>query len=120
MSQPIIKLLLIAAVLIFGLAVFRGGRQASYRLLWRIYGILVAAAALLSILFPNSVTRLANSVGVQRGADLLLYLLVVTFMFVSVALFRRLSELEQRSVKLARLLALHEVAIADRSEGRSA
>ena len=51
-------------------------------------------------------TRIANEVGVGRGADLLLYTLVVTFMLVSVVLFRRLAALERRYTQLARTIAV--------------
>jgi hypothetical protein len=47
-------------------------------------------------------------VGVGRGADLVLYALVVTFMLVSVVLFRRLEQLERRYTQLARTLAVQE------------
>ncbi len=69
---------------------------------------MVAGAAVLSVLFPNSLTRLAESVGVGRGADLLLYVLVVTFMLVSVALFRRLTVMERRYTALARSMAIQD------------
>ena len=44
----------------------------------------------MSIVFPDILTRIGKLVGVGRGTDLLLYILVVTFLLVSVILFRRL------------------------------
>lgn len=116
MSQPLIKLLLLAAVLVFGYLAFRGSRKASYRLLWRAYGVLVVLAAGFSILMPDSLTELANVVGVRRGADLVLYVFVVTFMFVAVTLFRKVGELERRYVELVRTIAVNE-AVARRDSG---
>jgi hypothetical protein len=77
--------------------------------------VLVVAAAGISVLFPNALTRVAELVGVGRGADLLLYVLVVTFMLVSVVLFRRIGALERRYTALARAVAVAE-AISDRTE----
>ena len=116
MSQPLIKLFLLGAVLVFGYLAFRGSRKASYRLLWRAYGVLVVLAAGFSILMPDSLTELANIVGVRRGADLVLYVFVVTFMFVAVTLFRKVGELERRYVELVRTIAVNE-AVARRDSG---
>jgi hypothetical protein len=54
----------------------------------------------------------AKLVGVGRGADLLLYLLVVAFMLITVILFRRLSDLERKYVVLARTLAIRDARAA--------
>lgn len=106
MTLPLIKILLLVAICGVGLVAFRGGRRASYRLLWRLYGVVVVAAAAVTVLYPDSLTRVARVVGVGRGADLLLYLLVVTFMLSSVVLFRRVGDLERRYTELARTIAL--------------
>ena len=108
MTLPLIKILLLGAIVLFAVLAFRGGSRASYRLLWRGYGVMVAAAAVLAVLFPDSLTRLAEVVGVGRGADLLLYVLVVTFLLTSVVLVRRVSALERRYVELSRALALQQ------------
>jgi len=117
MSLPLIKILLLAGIAVFAVLAFRGSRRASYRLLWRGYGVLVALAAVLSVLYPNSLTEIAELVGVGRGADLVLYVLVVTFMLTSVVLFRRIGVLERRYVELARAMALREATIPPDEEG---
>lgn len=108
MTLPLIKILLLGGIVLFAVLAFRGGSRASYRLLWRGYGVMVAAAAVLAVLFPDSLTRLAELVGVGRGADLLLYVLVVTFLLTSVVLLRRVSTLERRYVELSRAMALQQ------------
>jgi small membrane protein len=110
MSQPIIKLLLLAAIALVALFALRGSTKAVHRILWRAYvvGILLAAAA--SVLFPGILVWLAKLVGVGRGTDLLLYILVITFLFVSVILFRRLDALERRYVGLARAVAIQQAS----------
>jgi hypothetical protein len=114
MTQPTIKLILLAAIAVIGWYSLRGGSRVLHRVIWRGYVVLILIAAVLSILFPGGLTWLAHRVGVGRGADLLLYVLVVTFGLVSVILFRRLDALERRYVVLARAVAVQE-AVQDRS-----
>lgn len=115
MTQPIIKLLLLAAIAVVGWYSLRGGQRALHRVIWRAYVVGILVAAVLSTLFPQWLTWLANRVGVGRGADLLLYVLVVTFGLVSVILFRRLDTLERKYVALARSVAIAEAAQDERA-----
>jgi small membrane protein len=69
-----------------------------------------------SVLFPGIVTWVAEQVGVGRGTDLLLYILVVAFMLVAVVLFRRIAELERKYVDLARVIAIGDARAADTVE----
>jgi hypothetical protein len=107
-AVTLIKLLLLAAIVVVGLLAFRGSQRPIHKVIWRAYVVLVLVAAALAVIFPDSLTQLANEVGVGRGADLVLYLLVVTFMLVSVVLFRRLSALERRYTQLARVIAVRD------------
>lgn len=104
--MPLIKILLLIGIAFVSLAALRGGSSAGHRAFWRLAGFLVLLAGALSVLFPDTLTSVANALGVQRGTDLLLYVAVVTFMLTTVIMFRRLNELEQRYVALARRIAL--------------
>jgi hypothetical protein len=86
---------------------------------WRGFVCLALAGAALSVVFPNSLSWIANKVGVGRGADLLLYMLTTAFMLVSVVLFRRLADLERKYVTLARTLAIREARGEGDREARS-
>lgn len=108
MSQPLIKLLLLSGIFTFGILAMRSRQTAGHRAFWRLSGLVVVVLAALSVLFPNALTAVAHIVGVDRGTDLLLYILVVAFMLVVVILFRRLAELEQRYVQLVRTVALDQ------------
>jgi small membrane protein len=110
MTQPTIKLLLLAAIALIAWYALRGGTRALHRVIWRGYVVLTLVAAVVCILFPGTLTWLAHQVGVGRGADLLLYVMVVTFGLVLVMVFRRLDVLERRYVQLARLAAIHEAS----------
>lgn len=117
--MTVIKLLLLAAIVVFALLAFRGSRRAIHKVLWRAYVVLVVLAAGVSVVYPDGLTTIAELVGVGRGADLLLYVLVVTFMLVSVVLFRRIGELERRYADVVRNLALQEALIPPRQSDRA-
>jgi hypothetical protein len=115
MTQPIIKLVLLAAIAVVALFALRGSTRAFHRVVWRGFVLGGVVAAALSGLFPGDLSWIAHKVGVGRGADLVLYILVVSFMLVSVILFRRMADLERRYVVLARALAIRE---AEELEGQ--
>jgi hypothetical protein len=116
--MTLIKILLLAAILAVGLLAFRGSKRAIHKVLWRGYVVVVLVAAAFAVVFPDMLTRLAHQVGVGRGADLVLYVMAVTFMLVSVVLFRRITELERRYTQLARALAVRD-ALSEQTPAQS-
>jgi hypothetical protein len=104
----IIKLILLASLAGAALLLIRGKRSALNLLLRRSLTLVVILVGGAAVLFPGAVTEVAQAVGVGRGTDLVLYLLCVTFLFVTIALYLRLNEMHDRYVELARQLALHE------------
>ena len=85
----------------------RGARAQAIR---RLGLVLFASFAVVSILFPAFWSRIATFVGVGRGTDMVLYALVVAFLSFTVTTYLRFRDLENRYTKLARRLALDEVA----------
>lgn len=108
MSLILVKALLVAVIALSGFFALRGSRRAYHKVVWRSFMLLVIVVGVLSVLFPDSLTSVANALGVGRGADLVLYVAVVTFMLVAAVLYRRLAQLERRYVDLARLIALRD------------
>lgn len=104
----IIKILLIIGVIGAVAYALRGTNSSTHLAIRRIGGALFALVAVLSILFPLSVTRVANWVNVGRGTDLVLYVFVVAFLYVTVALYQRMHQLEQKIIELTRTLALQD------------
>lgn len=106
-----IQLILIA--LLAGLALAVWLNRGNAKLLNR---LIVGALALLGIfmvLAPDATTRLAEFVGVGRGADLLLYLAVIGFAFVSVLLYARLRQLEVALTQVVRAQAIENARAPD-------
>jgi small membrane protein len=108
MTQPLIKLFLLAGIALVGYYAVRGSRRAIHRVVWRGFVVVGLGAAVASVLFPDILTWIAEQVGVGRGTDLLLYITVIAFMLVSVVLFRRIADLERKYVVLAREVAVRE------------
>lgn len=63
------------------------------------------SAALVAIAQPELTTRFAHAVGDGRGADLVLYLFVVAFLFASFAFYSRSVKLKRQVTVLAGKLA---------------
>src|SRR3954463_9890495 len=104
----VIKIVLIAAALgLFGLFV-RSSRSVRTQAFKRIGFVVFLVLNLDAVLRPDDTTWLAHKVGVGRGADLVLYLLVVAFAFFSVNTFLRFRNRERRFTDLARSIALRD------------
>ena len=104
----IIKSILVAmilAVLVWGL---RHRDDVGHRAGRRLLVLVVAGFAILAVLAPSLTTRLAQSVGIGRGTDLLLYGLVVTFVFTTAGLYFRCRDIERRLVEISRAVALRD------------
>jgi len=98
----------IVVVIAIGVAAFvlarsRGARhQAIRRMLLMVF--VIAAAS--SVFVPEWWTKAANFVGIGRGTDLLLYLLVLVFLAFVATTYRRFRHLEGQQTELARSLAI--------------
>ncbi|TQK70597.1 MULTISPECIES: DUF2304 domain-containing protein [unclassified Nocardioides] len=111
----IIRIFLIASIAVASWWLLRhptGNRLA----LTRLAGMLVAAAAIVSVLAPSLVSDVAHRAGVEEGPHLLLYLLIVVFTFTSIAQAMRNRAIEHRVAELARAHALLQAAYAERCD----
>ena len=74
----------------------------------KILGVLLAVLAVTVVVFPDFSNDVAHSVGIGRGADLLLYLLTLAFGFGALSVYVKDKKEEQQIVLLARKVALLE------------
>lgn len=111
--MPAIKIILLLVVLCLIVWGFRNRQRTSMRAGVRVLALGVAGFAALAIAEPSITTRFANLIGVGRGADLLLYVAVVTFGVSTVGLYLRARQLEQRLNALARAFAINAAVLAD-------
>jgi hypothetical protein len=103
-----IQVLLILAVGVVALFLLRASAGVAHLAIRRVLLLVFALVAMVSILAPGWVTRLANLVGVGRGTDLLLYGLIVAFLGYTATSYRRFRQIERRLTELTRQIALDE------------
>ena len=72
----------------------------------KIIGIVFVMLAIFAVIFPNILNDFAHFLGVGRGADLLLYLLTLAFIFVGFSQYVSSRQEQKKFVKLARKVAL--------------
>ncbi|MCV7202946.1 hypothetical protein B7435_25350 [Mycolicibacterium peregrinum] len=111
-----IQALLIVAVLVL-LAYLLGSRRSARSKAWVKVGfVLFVAAGIYAILRPDDTTVVANWLGVDRGTDLMEYMLIIAFVFVTLSTYLRIKDLELRYARLARAVALQNVRVPADSE----
>jgi hypothetical protein len=80
--------------------------QRSTSLLLRLAVLSVVTTGVFFVWLPEQTTRLALTLGVGRGADLLLYLWVVITLALIVLLYLKIVQLSRKITELTRALAL--------------
>lgn len=101
-----IKVLLVAAALVLAVMLLRGRGRATHQAVLRLSGLVLVVLGITAVLFPDITVWAARLVGVRRGTDLVLYVAVVSFCFVTVMLYQRMHTLETQITSLARELTL--------------
>jgi hypothetical protein len=75
--------------------------------------VLFVVAAVYAIVRPNDTTVVANWLGVDRGADLLEYALIIAFLFTTMSTYMRFKDLELKYAQLARAVAIEGARVPD-------
>ncbi|MBS2533668.1 DUF2304 domain-containing protein [Catenulispora sp. NF23] len=104
----VIQIILIATAVVLFVFFIRSSHSVRTQAFKRIGFVIFLFLSLDAVLRPNDTTWLAHKVGVGRGADLLLYMLVAAFAFFAVNTFLRFRNLERRFTDLARAIALRD------------
>lgn len=108
-----IQVLLIASVVGLLFYLLRSRTNTKAKAWVKVGYILFVIAAVYAILRPDDTTVVANWLGVDRGADLLTYALVIAFVFTTLSTYLRFKELELRYARLARAVALQNARSPD-------
>ena len=109
----LIQILLVIAVAALTLYFLSNRRKARAKAGVKIGFVTFLVLAIFAVLFPDATTWVAQLVGVQRGTDLMLYVLIVAFVFVTVSSYLRFREQELRFARLARAVALSNAQAPD-------
>ena len=98
----IVQALLLATTILLVLYFLTNRRKAGVKLGF----VLLVLLAIWAVLRPDDVTVVAQAVGVARGTDLMLYVLIMAFGFTTLSTWIRFREQELRYAQLARAIAL--------------
>jgi hypothetical protein len=115
----LLQILAVLAIAVAAFVMLRGG-GARHQFIRRLLMMLFVIGAASSVFFPQIWTFAARLVGIGRGADLLLYFLVLTFLGFVASTYRRFRQLETNLTDLAREVALIRVAASQKDEQKSA
>jgi small membrane protein len=94
-----IQVLLLTGVFVIALYFFVRLRNVLFDL---VLLMLLIAAAVVFILFPNKASEIAHWLGVGRGADLVFYVSILLFWFIILKLYARIRRLEQTLTNIVR------------------
>jgi small membrane protein len=109
--QIILILAAVGALVYFVRRAHNVGMRASKRIAFFAFILLNICA----VLRPGDTTWIAQQIGVGRGTDLLLYLLVVAFVFGMTNTYLRQREISNHLTDLARAIALRDAEQANRN-----
>ena len=101
-----IQVLLIASVVLLLVYLLRSRRNAQSQAWVKVGYVLFVVAAIYAVVRPDDTTVVANWLGVDRGADLIEYALVIAFLFTTLSAYMRFKDLELRYAQWARAVAL--------------
>lgn len=104
----LIKIVLIAALSIFFLYFFGSSSKLRARAWQKIIILLLPLVGIASVLFPGLLDTIAQALGIGRGADLLLYFMIVIFLFFSARVYLKFREVSLKQDKIISRMALLE------------
>lgn len=112
-GQIVVKTVLIAVLVIVALLIIVPGRGARGSAIQKLALLVAIVAGILSVVFPNVTTHVANFLGIGRGVDLLLYALVVLFIAYALRTTIRIRRMDRNITVLARKIALLEANVRE-------
>lgn len=78
----------------------------------KLFAVAFCVLAIVTIIVPDTLTGVANMLGVGRGADLLLYLTAIGFVYATLDTRLRISDLDDRIAAVISDLALLRAEVA--------
>ena len=104
--MKLIQLILIIGLLVILISYFRWFRSA---VIDKLLIACILAAGIFLVVFPDLTNKLATTLGVGRGADLVFYLFIVAFCYLILLVYAKIRKLERQLAELARRQALMDV-----------
>ena len=110
-----IQALLILSIIALLVYLLRSRTSARTKAWVKVGAVLFVIAAVYAILRPDDTTVVANWLGVDRGADLMEYALIIAFVFTTLSTYMRFKDMELRQARLARAIALQNARVPEDS-----
>lgn len=107
----LIKFVLSAGVVLILVSFLRNRNAMRFQAGKKILLGLFVIACIVSIARPDLLSVVAGWLGVGRGADLLLYVLIIAFAFVAINTYLKFKDYEERLAVVARRLAISEARL---------
>ena len=108
-----IQVLLIVSVLALLVYLLRSRRSARSKAWVKVGYVLFVIGGIYAILRPDDTTVVANWLGVDRGTDLMEYVLIIAFVFTTLSAYMRFKDLELKYARLARAVALQTARVPE-------
>ena len=108
-----IQALLIVSVLALLVYLLRSRGSARSKAWVKVGYVVFVIGSIYAILRPDDTTVVANWLGVDRGADLIGYVLIIAFVFTTLSTYMRFKDLELKYARLARAVALQGARAPD-------
>lgn len=107
----LIQLVLVAGVALVLVSFLRNRNATRFQAGKKILLGVFVIACLVSIAQPDLLSVVAGWLGVGRGADLLLYVLIIAFSFVAINTYLKFKDYDERLAVVARRLAISEARL---------
>jgi small membrane protein len=101
-----VKTIQIVLIILSLLAAILGSMAFGSKLAYRVLAAMFFFVAAGFVMFPDTTTAIANVLGVARGADLLLYLVIFAGVHGLLLLYMRTRRLERKVTDLTRTIAI--------------
>ncbi len=104
MNIHLSQLILIAAIFLFALYVFRLRSVLTDRIIY----LTLVLGGLLLVIHPDLSTWTANQIGIGRGTDLILYIFIIYSLFYFVSISSSLKQIERKLTDIVRIIAIND------------
>lgn len=108
-----IQALLIVSVLALLVYLLRSRGSARSKAWVKVGYVVFVVVSIYAILRPDDTTVVANWLGVDRGADLITYMLIIAFAFTTLSAYMRFKDIELKYARLARAVALQNARVPE-------
>lgn len=105
-----LQLILVASGVLLAYMVLSRFRTQSRRAFQKIAWLFLSLLIVIAVLFPDTVNYIANLVGIGRGADLVLYIFTISFIFFVLYTYVHNQRERDMLYRLSRQVALLEAA----------